>query len=952
MAESQQNIAVEPLGAPGSPSLGSPSPGNPSPGNPSAVPLTAPIIEGADRLPEHPPVSDDQLRQSAQTLAARWQQTHITSADRSLPDRLKHLKARLTARLKACEQIANPRELTPQLEFLESTRALEGVLQGMTAAAPEFRDLPHVTVAGGEAIPRVMNLTERYLSAAQGIWSADSLSVFVQAAQPHDVLRLHEILLLPAALKLAQLEYLLDRADEVFTQATLPSIENSPFSAPLHSLRRLGQFEWPDVLEPLVPFQATLAADPANVFSRMEEETRDRYRLRVAELARHADASEMEVAATALKLAHQASTHPNPDPRLHRRLSHIGYYLLEGGFAQLSHQIGYHPPPAERLRALIYQRNEDFYILGIFVLSLLLIVALIAPLVPHQTFALVIGALFLALLPATQGAADLVNNIVTAILRPQALPKLDLSHGIPAEHATLVVIPTLLLSEHGVREMFEDLEARYLANQDPHLHFGLLTDLPDSQARPEPEDRNPLVALALTLTDDLNRKYAGQRGGAFLLLHRHRTFNARQGAWMGWERKRGKLLDLNKFILGDYDSFPSKAGPTDVLRTVRFVITLDSDTQLPRGTAARMIGTMAHPLNQAIVDPELRIVTLGYGILQPRVGVSVSSAARSRLATLYSGETGFDIYTRAVSDVYQDLFGEGIFTGKGIYEVSILHQVLDRRFPRNALLSHDLIEGAYARAGLVTDIEVIDDYPSHHSAHTRRKHRWVRGDWQIVQWLSGHVPDESGHQVPNPISTVSRWKIFDNLRRSLVEPVTFLLLVCGWFFLPRRPALLDGCHPHPPPPADPRSARLQPRSRPPQALPRCRPRRRPDLRHLALLRRPQLRLPPPPDAARHRRHRPLPHPPLRHRQTSARVGDRRPVRVRPQKNPARSLPPALPRPRRPHRGAPPPHPPPARRHRRRPHPPPLGRCPRHRRLAERLPPPRARPPHHRRPRLP
>ena len=234
-------------------------------------------------------------------------------------------------------------------------------------------------------------------------------------------------------------------------------------------------------------------------------------------------------------------------------------------------------------------------------------------------------------------------------------------------------------------------------------------------------------------------------------------------------------------------SLPPKAGPLEALEHVRYIITLDSDTQLPRGTAARMTGTIAHPLNQAIIDPKLRIVTQGYGILQPRVGVSVSSAARSRLASLYSGETGFDIYTRAVSDVYQDLFGEGIFAGKGIYEVSILHEVLDRRFPRNALLSHDLIEGSYARAGLVTDIEVIDDYPSHYSAHTRRKHRWVRGDWQIAQWLFSRVPDESGKYVPNPINTISRWKILDNLRRSLVEPVTFLLFLLGWFALPGGP---------------------------------------------------------------------------------------------------------------------------------------------------------------------
>jgi hypothetical protein len=232
------------------------------------------------------------------------------------------------------------------------------------------------------------------------------------------------------------------------------------------------------------------------------------------------------------------------------------------------------------------------------------------------------------------------------------------------------------------------------------------------------------------------------------------------------------------------DNFPRKAGPIGLLEQIYYVITLDSDTQLPRGTAARMVGTMAHPLNRATIHPRLRIVTAGYGILQPRVGVSVSSASRSRMAALYSGETGFDVYARAVSDAYQDLFGEGIFTGKGIYDLSAFHQVLDHRFPRNALLSHDLIEGAYARAGLVSDIEVIDDYPSHYSAHTRRKHRWLRGDWQILRWLFNSVPDEYGRIVQNPISTISRWKILDNLRRSLIEPITFLLFVFGWFFLP------------------------------------------------------------------------------------------------------------------------------------------------------------------------
>ena len=256
---------------------------------------------------------------------------------------------------------------------------------------------------------------------------------------------------------------------------------------------------------------------------------------------------------------------------------------------------------------------------------------------------------------------------------------------------------------------------------------------------------------------------------------------------MGWERKRGKLLDLNKFLRGEYDSFPIKVGDLSILPKVRFVITLDSDTELPRGSALRMVGALAHPLNQAIIDPEKNIVVAGYGILQPRVGVSVLSTVESRLAAIYAGQTGLDIYTRAVSDAYQDLYGEGSFTGKGIYEVDTVHRVLDQRFPRNALLSHDLIEGAYARAGLASDIEVIEDYPSHYSAYNRRKHRWLRGDWQIAGWLLADVPDEAGARVSNPISLISRWKILDNLRRSLVEPGTFILLVSGWLAPGVRP---------------------------------------------------------------------------------------------------------------------------------------------------------------------
>jgi hypothetical protein len=748
------------------------------------LPPTAPALDiPTNTLPEKPSVTDAALREHAEALSKQWEMLPVSPNQTGYALRLESLKTRLTNILRLCRQTASIHELTPQLELLESTRMLEAALIAGDNTAQTFAILPRIRV-GNADLPRTVNLAEGYLSAAGGIWSPESLTIYVQQAQQYDALLLAEVTVLPQALKLAQLEYILDRAEEAFAAGPLPPIEQSPFSATLHSMRRLNQFEWRTVLEPLIAFDAILRQDPVNVFANMEDETRHAYHMRIAELAAHADASEVETAQLALKLAREATHARDSDPRHARRTQHIGYYLFAEGIPVLNQRIGYHPPPIERLRSILLRWNEDIYILGTFILSVLLIVAIIAPLVPYHAFWPIMGALLLALLPATQGAVDLINNSVSALLKAQSLPKIDYSKGVPADATTFVVVPTLLLSKKQVRELCDELEARYLSNQDPNIHFGLLTDLPDATARPLDEAKNPLIKLAMQSINDLNEKYSHSKGGAFFLLHRHRIFNARQGVWMGWERKRGKLLDLNKFLVTSEDNFPIKAGPIASLNGVRYVITLDSDTQLPRATAARMIGTIAHPLNQAIINPRRRIVTAGYGILQPRVGVSVASASRSRLAALYSGETGFDIYTRAVSDVYQDLFGEGSFAGKGIYEVSILYQVLERRFPRNALLSHDLIEGSYARAGLVTDIEIIDDYPSHYSAHTRRKHRWVRGDWQIAQWLFSRVPDETGKYIANPTNTISRWKIFDNLRRSLVEPVTFIMLVLGWFILP------------------------------------------------------------------------------------------------------------------------------------------------------------------------
>ncbi|AXC10595.1 Cyclic beta-1,2-glucan synthase [Acidisarcina polymorpha] len=687
----------------------------------------------------------------------------------------------------------------PILELRENPRLIRAVVLEAASLRRKIPGLPRVVTQSAHAsahpgeqqgsLPRNLYIAEAYFDATQSVWNPDAFRIYLEQLQLDDPLDLEELWAIPSFMKFHLLEQVLDQAQGMLdSPSTVDLASKKLLSTRIRTLRDVGFADWVPLLESLIIFDPTLRQDPAHSYSLMDFETRESYRKRIAKVARYSEFTEAQVASAALDLAHEAWKLPITDARLYLRRSHVGYYLIDKGFPQLASRIGYRPAFIDRLRTLIRNNADDFYIGGIEVITILLMAAVIAPLASRYP---VIGGLtlafFLLLLPAAQGTVDLFNNIVTALFKAHPLPKLDFSSGIPAEFATFVAVPTLLMNEKQLRELVEELEVRFLANPDPNLHFGLVTDLPDSVTRPRENDTDPLVDLALSLINELNARYRESNYGSFFLLHRHRIFNARQGVWMGWERKRGKLLDLNKYLRGDFDAFPVKAGNLEVLRQVKYIITLDSDTQLPRGTASRLVGAIAHPLNRAIIDPRLRIVTEGYGLLQPRVGVSVSSASRSRLAAIYSGQTGFDIYARAVSDAYQDLYSEGIFTGKGIYEVASFHAVLDRRFPRNSLLSHDLIEGSYARVGLATDIEVIDDYPSHYSAYTRRKHRWVRGDWQIAQWMFSKVPDESGRFVPNPISTISRWRILDNLRRSLVEPFTFLLLVAGWLGLPGGP---------------------------------------------------------------------------------------------------------------------------------------------------------------------
>lgn len=741
--------------------------------------------------PEPMPVDDglEPIRQAVREAEA-WSVLHRPEKKGSFAPRvearreaLKRLEAQLAqlpvSPAAAENKIPYHSEL---LDLRANPRLLRTAVSAVSDRPRRVALLPRV-VTGQNEEPRVATIAAAYLRAVDGVFSGATLSAFLSKLQEREALTVDELWYVAPFLKFVLLEMLLEETRTVLQ--TTQSIAPSKLSLRLKSLRTITNTDWVYLIEPLIVLDETLRQDPIQIYAQMNLESRELYRKRIAFVARYSDCTEPEVAQIALNLALEASPCDGEDPRMQRRRQHIGYYLVDKGFPLLAEKIGFHPPMLDRIRRIVAANGEDFYITGIQLISILIIAAILFPILPHSSgFVGLIAAFLLLLVLALQDGVDLVNNVVSAIFDPEPLPKLDFSDGIPAECTTLVAVPSLLLNEDQVYELVNDLEVRFLANRDRNLHFALLTDLPDAVSEPRDKDSHPLVELAIRLIDELNEKYDAPGNGKFLLLHRHRVFNRRQGVWMGWERKRGKLLDLNKLLCGEFDAFPIKAGEVEVLREARFVLTLDTDTQLPRGVAAKLVGAIAHPLNQAIIDPKLRIVTEGYGILQPRIGIAVQSASRSRLASIYSGQNGFDIYTRAISDAYQDLFHEGIFTGKGIYEIATLHAVLDERFPRNSLLSHDLIEGAYARAGQVTDVELIDDYPSHYSAYSRRKHRWVRGDWQIAQWMFSHVPEESGDLGPNPISYVSRWKIFDNLRRSLLDPALMILFVAGWLGLP------------------------------------------------------------------------------------------------------------------------------------------------------------------------
>ncbi|NID05648.1 cyclic beta 1-2 glucan synthetase [Luteibacter jiangsuensis] len=536
------------------------------------------------------------------------------------------------------------------------------------------------------------------------------------------------------------------------------------------SLRALAMIDWQALVERTSLVDAALREDPAGVYGRMDFASRDDYRHRIERLARKNGLDEVHVARAVLdaSLAGQGLS------------SHVGYHLHGNGLPALRRRLGIRSSRTDRDGTAV-SRSTFGLSMALFVgLTLALTTVLLGSgSLEHFNPVLIVILVLAAAILASQFALGLLNLAATVLTRPDRLPRMDYSKGIPIEASTMVVVPTLLGNPGDVDELVDALEIRFLANRDACLRFALLTDFTDAVTPSLPGDP-AILQRAHDRVDALNARYASGGPDLFFLFHRPREWSDTEQCWIGADRKRGKLAALNALLRGQGRSrFQLVVGRLEHLPHIRYVITLDTDTHLPRDAAHLLVGAMDHPLNRPVFDAAHTLVTSGYGIMQPRIGIALPAQARSLHARLYGADAGVDPYTRATSDVYQDLFHEGSFIGKGIYDIDAFEHAMADRFRPERVLSHDLIEGCVARSALLTDVLVFEGTPDRYLDESQRRHRWMRGDWQLLPWLLPMVP-AAGKWRRNDLSSLSRWKIFDNLRRSLVPAATWLLLVVGW----------------------------------------------------------------------------------------------------------------------------------------------------------------------------
>ncbi len=546
------------------------------------------------------------------------------------------------------------------------------------------------------------------------------------------------------------------------------------------SLKTVSSLDWAQIFESLSSVEQVLRQDPDGTYPKMDFESRDYYRHEIEKIAKYYNTSETYVAKKAIECAKEVAEQEGELGYI----NHVGFYLVGKGRSILENKLSNKSKRTISWIEIAKKSPETLYlslILTFILLGEFLVLKYIANFFNRWDM-LFISALIL-LVPFSEISIQLVNWILMHIFRPVILPKIELKEGIPEDAKTMIVISSLLPDEKRTKELIDNLEVYYHANREKNLYFGLLGDFKDAPFEVVPEDEK-IVKCALQEIEKLNDKYSKNGEKIFYYFHRKRQYNKMQKAWMGWERKRGALVEFNELLRGKKDTSFYVVNEDVSKLNIKYVITLDADTNLPIDTAKKLVGTMLHPLNKAVIDKDYGLVVEGYGLLQPRISIDVESANATLFSRIFGGEGGIDPYTTAVSDVYQDLFGEGIYAGKGIYDVDVFRELLTDTIPDNSILSHDLLEGSFVRTGLVSDIELIDAYPAKYNSYIMRLHRWVRGDWQLLPYLKSKIKNRKGEIIKNPLSLITKWKIMDNMRRSVVSVTLMLMIFLGFSILP------------------------------------------------------------------------------------------------------------------------------------------------------------------------
>ncbi|WP_232404310.1 GH36-type glycosyl hydrolase domain-containing protein [Pseudophaeobacter flagellatus] len=664
-------------------------------------------------------------------------------------------------------------------------RAVRQVREDMPPAF--YRRLARSALPEAQGSPRAFLAARSYVEESHAQIDVATTTAFVNAFQGGEGLSLAELWAFPAMLRLVALEEIMTTFCCLVPELAPPFQElerpgnwqdrdpTDALSRAIVALAAIERIDWKAFVEETSHVEAILRRSPDGLYPEMDFDTRDRYRQAIEVLADGTGQSEPDIAREAVRMSR--------DHRGSSRQNHVGWWLVDGGRAEFEALTGYRGKRTEAFRRLALRRPGWVYVLGLVGVAALGLAAPLALLITWGAsgVALALGGLLL-LMPASIIAVTVTNWLVTQTVPPRVLPKMDFQKGLPEGVDAAVIVPAIFRRPDEVAPVLAQLERHMLTNPDPQIHYALLSDPADAAQQVTDGDQ----ALEAALVDgirELNRRY--EKTAPFVLLHRRRSWNEVDGIWMGWERKRGKIEAFNDVLHdGVTDAFPLTEGDVEGLRAARYIVTLDADTIAPPGAVHSLLGALAHPLNRAEFDEDGERVIAGYTFIQPRIEISPEAGAVSPFTRLYTGDTAIDIYSRAVSDIYQDLFGEGIFTGKGAYDALAFRRSLGNRVPENALVSHDLFEGLHGRAALASDIVLYEGFPARYPDFTRRMHRWIRGDWQLLPWLGRQAPGRSGDRLRNPLSALDRWKIVDNLRRSLIAPSLVLLALCGWLVIP------------------------------------------------------------------------------------------------------------------------------------------------------------------------